>query len=147
MFNLCLLTIDMIKYDNVLLIDDDPISNFLTDKALRELNIANQIHISLNGRKAIIFLKEFYLKHKLIPELILLDINMPVMDGFEFLQEFEMEGFEQKIRTRVMMLSNIFREKDIEVLNKLSCEHYLRKPLNKNALMDIVRSQPLCKTA
>jgi CheY-like chemotaxis protein len=137
----------MVKYDHVLLIDDDPISNFLTDKALRELNIAGQIHISLNGRKGIIFLKEFYLKHKLLPELILLDINMPVMDGYEFLQEFEMEPFEEKNRTRVMMLSNIFREKDIKVLNKLSCEHYLRKPLNKNALMDIVGNLPLCKTA
>jgi CheY-like chemotaxis protein len=124
----------MIKYENVLLIDDDPISNFLTDTLLRKLNVSRNIHICLNGRKGLSFLKEFYLKNNYLPGLILVDINMPVMDGFEFLQRFEMEDFDQKSKTRLMMLSNIIREKDIEVLNGLSCEYYLKKPLSQMAV-------------
>jgi CheY-like chemotaxis protein len=131
----------MEKYNSVLLIDDDPVTNFLNHSIISNLHIANEIVIRSNGEKAFEYLEEFYQTHKSLPELILLDINMPIMDGFEFLEKFESLPYMDKNKTLVIVISNLFTKKEIDVLNVLEYPKYLYKPLNKIELIKILEHE------
>jgi CheY-like chemotaxis protein len=132
----------MEKYNSVLLIDDDPVTNFLNHSIIASLHIAREITIRSNGEKAFEFLEEFYETNKALPELILLDINMPIMDGFEFLEKFENLPYMDKNKTLVVVISNLFTKKEIDILNILEYPKYLYKPLNKKELINILKQDP-----
>jgi CheY-like chemotaxis protein len=125
----------MKKFNSVLLIEDDPISNFISDTIIRKLDLSEEIHIHADGSGALKFLEECHLKNKLLPQIILLDINMPVMDGFEFLEKLEALPYFNKNNTLIIVLSNLLTERDILILNQLTSLKYLCKPLNKEKLM------------
>lgn len=74
---------------NILLVDDDNIFNFLNTKLLRQSGIADEIHTALNGKEALDLLNNYYTGAFALPDVILLDLNMPVMDGFAFLEAFK----------------------------------------------------------
>jgi CheY-like chemotaxis protein len=133
----------MEKYKSVLLIDDDPVTNFLNHTIVTNLNIADEIHIRCNGKKALEFIEEYYLLNKSLPELILLDINMPIMDGFEFLEQFENQPYKNKEKTLVIVISNLFTKNEIDILNQLEYPKYLYKPLKKKELMNILKQESL----
>ena len=79
------------KYNSVMLIDDNEIDNFINQKMIEGCNFAERIYVHTSGKSAIEFLcnlariKE--VPEELIPEIIFVDINMPIMDGFQFLEE------------------------------------------------------------
>lgn len=68
----------------VALIDDDDVANFVNQKVIESTHLVKQIKVFTGGDKAIEFLKANLNNIKLLPEIILLDMNMPVTDGFEF---------------------------------------------------------------
>jgi CheY-like chemotaxis protein len=111
----------------ILLVEDDVAFNFLNRKVLKENQVLCQVDEALNGKAALKYLANT----DTCPDVILLDINMPVMDGFEFLEEFEKQR-------KCLNTSNIFiltssnREEDREqsLKNKL-VKGYFDKPLNK----------------
>ena len=72
----------------VALIDDDDVANFISKKVIESTHLVNQIKIFKSGDKAIDFLKANLKNIDLLPEIILLDLNIPVVDGFEFLSQF-----------------------------------------------------------
>ena len=77
---------------NILLIDDDQINNFITSKLIKKVWPYAEITTCLNGRQAIDLLLSRKREPALaLPEYILLDLNMPVMDGWEFLEEYTAE--------------------------------------------------------
>jgi CheY-like chemotaxis protein len=128
----------MKKFNSVLLIEDDPISNFISDTIIRKLDLCEEIHIQGDGVSALKFLEDCYFKNKSLPQVILLDINMPIMDGFEFLEKLETLPYFNKNNTLVIVLSNLLTEKDIFILNQLTSLKYLCKPLNKEKLMGLL---------
>lgn len=73
----------------ILLIDDDPIAGFLLNHALKNLGIPYTLVIKKNGKVAMDFLCEKVLRGDKDPDLVLLDYNMPVMDGVEFLEHYK----------------------------------------------------------
>ena len=122
----------MIK--SVLVVDDDNICNFLTVRALKKANIKGDIDVVLNGLEAINRLKE----NNTFPDLILLDINMPVMDGIDFLRQYKSEGFEGK--TKIAMYTSSIREIDkFKALEYEDVFDFIHKPISYEKLVNIIK--------
>ncbi|CAN5168417.1 hypothetical protein BH23BAC1_BH23BAC1_22880 [soil metagenome] len=76
------------KVNCILLVDDNSIQNYLNIRLLNSLNIAQQIRVCLNGREALEFISDFYKENQKAPDLILLDLYMPEINGIDFLKAF-----------------------------------------------------------
>lgn len=125
----------MYKFKNVLLVDDDYISNFIADHLLNKLNLCENVTFCRNGDEALKYLNEC---NDNFPELILLDINMPVMDGFEFIETFQGLNMD-KNKTRIIIYTASFNAKDIEVLRNIGFNDFIIKPLTEEKLTDILK--------
>jgi len=129
----------MKKFKSVLLVDDDPTINFVHKLFLTEWGITDQIYTAANGQEALEFLEqnEEFGQHP--PSMILLDINMPVMNGFEFLEAYEGLPDKKKASVVMAMLTTSLHEKDREKASKfVNLDSYMSKPLEKEQLMTVV---------
>jgi CheY-like chemotaxis protein len=124
----------MYKFKNVLLVDDDYVSNFIAEHLLQKHKIAENVFFSRNGDEALKLLKET----KEFPELIFLDINMPVMDGFEFIEAFRKFNLD-KNRTRIIIYTSSFNPKDIEMLNNMGFHDFIIKPFTEEKLQGMLK--------
>ncbi len=109
------------KMDKVLLVEDDETANFLSKIVLEKAGLKD-INVVWNGKEACEYLQ------KRCPDIIFLDIKMPVMDGWEFLDEKYNRGLCRKVK--VAMLSSSIRLEDKEKAKDYDCVvTYLEKPL------------------
>lgn len=122
------------KFKSVLLVDDDYVSNFIADHLLNKLTLCENVTFCRNGDEALKFLNDC----DDFPELIFLDINMPVMDGFEFIETFRELNL-HKNKTRIIIYTASFKEKDIEVLQEIGFKDFIIKPLTEEKLLNIVK--------
>ncbi len=127
----------MKKLDSILLIDDDPISNFLTERLLLKMQASDDVKIALNGIQALQMIEERCKDGNQCPELILLDINMPVMSGIDFLKLFKQKNFEGGDKSDIVVLSTSTHHKDQKQINALGVEHILQKPLTESKLQQV----------
>lgn len=119
---------------SILVVDDDKICNFLTVNALKKAGVKGNIDVVMNGLEAINILKE----SSTFPDLILLDINMPVMDGMDFLKTYTSEGFEG--RTKIAMYTSSIREADKnQALQYSDVFEFINKPISHQKLVNIVK--------
>ncbi len=95
----------MKKIRSICIIDDDPITVFGINRLLKSIDICDDIRTYNNGKVAIDGIKELLKENKEIPEVIFLDINMPIMDGWQFLEEFISLHFEKKVRINIITSS------------------------------------------
>lgn len=117
------------KMDSILLIDDDEMESVYNEKALaKKYNDINVVS-KLSGTKALSYLT----KTEVFPKYILLDINMPQMDGWQFLDNYIKNGWDKKHETKVYMLSCSSATEDLEKMEKYKplVESYILKPLDK----------------
>lgn len=116
----------------VLLVDDDEITNFLCKKMLTELGFES-VDSATNGLEAIKYLQ------KTCPDLIFLDIKMPIMDGFEFLEELKITNLCQDVK--IIMLTSSSREKEIKQASAYTnVIDFVVKPLTKQKANNIFES-------
>lgn len=119
-----------------MLIDDDPGTNFIHKYILERFNFCSTILIYTSASEALEYVK----KGKDLPEVIFLDINMPGMDGWEFIEEYDKldEAFRQK--SKVFMLSTSLNPRDPEMAGTYSTiRKYYIKPLSAEILDEINR--------
>ena len=119
---------------NVLLVDDDDIFNFLNAKTLQSLGFVNDIHTALNGKQAIDLFNDYFGGSKPLPDIILLDLNMPIMDGFSFLEAFRRLDLPGKDQVRVVIVTSSDSPNDIKRAKDLGVNQYLTKPLEAESL-------------
>jgi CheY-like chemotaxis protein len=126
------------KLNCILLVDDDDEDNFFHKIVIERMDVTDCIEVAENGIEALKFLKK---ENQAIPELIFLDINMPKMNGWEFLEEYKKLSPDQKARITIMMLTTSANPDDIKRAESIEeVDGYKTKPLSEEMLTDI-----LCK--
>jgi len=123
---------------HILLVDDNEGDILLTREALEEARIINKISIAYDGIEAIDLLKKSVRVAGTMPDLILLDINLPKMNGTEVLSIIKTDPDLRRIP--VIMLTTSSSEKDIlsSYNNYANC--YITKPVDLDRFMDVVRT-------
>ena len=121
------------KYYAVMLVDDNEIDNLINQKMIEAAGISEHIFVHSGAKSAIEFLKNIEKLTKgpvdmYLPEVIFLDIDMPLMDGFQFLDEFEKLSDSIKNRCKIVMLTSSLNPQD---MNKAKKNQYVLKYLNK----------------
>ncbi|MCF4102688.1 response regulator [Gillisia sp. M10.2A] len=124
---------------NILLVEDNEGDILLTTEALSEGKIANRVDVARDGWEAIQFLnKNGKHEHALTPDLILLDINLPKLNGHEVLQEIK--SSENLKHLPVIMLSTSSSDQDIISSYKNFANCYITKPVEVNDFLKVISS-------
>lgn len=132
------------KLEKVICVDDDPIALLLSKLVLSKSDFASKVITAANGEIAIEYLEKPEVieenKNSKNPLIILLDLNMPVMDGWEFLEQFSGQLYQEHYRTaKVILLSSSIDPNDIERSKEFSMVvDFLPKPLTKEMLNTIL---------
>lgn len=123
------------------IIDDDEIFVFLAKKAIEQTNLINLIKVFGNGLDAINFLKENIDNPASLPEIILLDLSMPIMDGWEFLEEYLLFMPKLSVKITIYIVSSSISPFDIVKSKSISAvTDFIIKPITKEKLIDIIKS-------
>ncbi|QCR23173.1 response regulator [Pontibacter sp. SGAir0037] len=133
----------MRKIDSVLLVDDDEATNFVNELLFKKLGIAEKLHIAKNGRDALELLQPCSLVadnlEAPLPKLILLDLNMPVLDGFGFLHAFDSLDIPGKEAVVIVILTTSLNAKDVEKVKINGVKDFVNKPLTGDALQQLLQ--------
>jgi CheY-like chemotaxis protein len=128
--------------NSVLLVDDDAICNYLATKVLQKLGVEMEIHTAVNGKEALNLFNSYYQGSTPLPAVILLDLNMPIMDGFGFIEAFRRLDLPRKDEVRIIILSSSTDPADVEKAKTLGVNKFLSKPLREDLLRDALNLDP-----
>lgn len=131
----------MQKLACVLLVDDDQTTNYLNQLLLKRLGVSEKLLVALNGQEALDLVRVH--GHSATPEcpaLILLDVKMPVMDGFAFLAAYNALPLPQRHATIIVMLTTSLHPQDVERVKQLSISGFLNKPLTEEKLSGVLQA-------
>lgn len=122
-----------------MLVDDDPHDNFIHERVLKKSNRVSNIIVKVTGDTALEHIKQGDLKPDTHPDLIFLDINMPGMNGWEFLDEYSKLDKELQSKAVVVMLTTSQNPDDAERANKHHVPvQYRTKPLTHQMLEELI---------
>jgi len=125
----------MRKLTSVLLVDDDSTTNFLNKLLFSRLGITEKLIVTENGEEALTALEGLCSAATPdCPNLILLDVNMPVMNGFEFLEAYQQLSPAQRQSTVVMLLTTSVHQRDLARVHQLPIAGTITKPLTQEKL-------------
>ncbi|MBI3232679.1 MAG: response regulator [Bacteroidetes bacterium] len=125
-----------------MLIDDNEIANCINQKMSAGCNFADKVYVHTSGRSALEFLQNIDrnadFPRELIPQVIFLDISMPMMDGFQFVNEFEQLSPNIRNGVKIMLLTSSINPLDHQKSTTISSiVNYMNKPLTKDHLSSI----------
>ncbi|HTM98298.1 MAG TPA: response regulator [Pedobacter sp.] len=124
---------------NLLVIDDDDINIFIIKKIVEKTGFDIEMVARNNGQQALDYLNETISQKKALPSLVLIDINMPVMNGWEFIEAYEELSIEQKVD--MYILSSSVYENDIEKTKGYkTVRGFISKPLSMERLTELIKA-------
>lgn len=121
-------------YKAVMLIDDNSIDNFVNEKIIKMAHFASNVYVQTSVLSGLEFLKNMEVikeySQEMVPEIIFLDLNLPLVDGFQFLDEFEKFSPELKSKIKIIILTCSINPNDVERSKGYeSVVDYFYKPL------------------
>lgn len=123
------------------IVDDNHIVLLVVGKIIKKTKLSENVYSFKNGEEALSILKRGIKDPELLPDVILLDINMPIVDGWEFLEEYKKLKPELEKDIEIYMLTSSISERDIERAAKIShVKGYITKPVTKDKIMQIKKS-------
>jgi len=128
--------------NKVLCIDDDSISLTISRLLLKRTGFANEIFTAIDGSDALIFLETLFSENtnpqEVAPNLILLDINMPVINGWDFLDAYIAQYAEKLPNTKVVILSSTIDPEDLLHAKEYAVvAQFISKPLSVENLAEL----------
>lgn len=124
---------------NLLVIDDDDINIFIIKKIVEKTGFDIEMVSKSNGQQAIDYLSERISQGLVLPRLVLIDINMPVMNGWEFIEAYNSLGIQQQVD--MYILSSSVYENDIEKTKSYSSvKGFISKPLSMERLTELIKA-------
>lgn len=124
----------MVKVKRIMLIEDDDIDVMTVKRALKELKVENPLIVASNGEEALQMLKDEQNR----PFIIILDLNMPRMNGLEFLKIIKSDENFKMIPTVILTTSK--EEQDVFESYKLGVAGYILKPVDYSKFVDALRT-------
>lgn len=130
------------RYQTVLLVDDSELDNFINQKVMESNHFARHIYVCTNGESAIEFMRNIIIarehKTEIFPDIIFVDLDMPIKDGFRFIEDLKKEIGEEIPLPKIVILSssmNVFDKVKAEELD--SAITFLNKPLKESLLVEL----------
>lgn len=125
-----------------MLIDDSEIDNFINQKMMEGHGFSDRIYVHTSSKSALEFMKSLQSTglqiKELLPSVIFLDINMPIMDGYQFIEEFEKMGKEITSNCKIVMLTSSINPADVEKSKGIpAISLYINKPLTREVLESV----------
>jgi len=130
----------MYKLQHILIVDDDQINNLFSQIILEDENVCNMVSVCQSTVEALELLRSMSSNMEApFPDLILLDINMPELDGFDFLDRYHLLGYNEQYNTAISMFSTSDDPAHVERVKQYSSVvGFIQKPLSKASLQQLL---------
>lgn len=130
------------KYKYVMLLDDSELDNFINEKVIEANHFSEKIYVNSSGKSALEFLANLNVtgeeSKELYPEAIFIDINMPMMDGFQFIKSLQQINNDKVKECKLIILTSSIYPEDKERAKQISKDIvFLNKPLTNEMLNEI----------
>jgi CheY-like chemotaxis protein len=124
-----------------LLVDDDETTNYLNQTLLQRLNVTDTVLVAGNGQEALDLLQAHCAQaaSPTCPALILLDMKMPIMNGFEFLQAYTQRPPTENPAVVIIMLTTSLNPHDVARMQHMPIHGYLTKPLTRDKITQVLQ--------
>ena len=129
----------MINKLSILLVDDDPVFHFINTKILQNLGFTRIISAE-NGEVALNLIENNLSEARSIPDAIFVDLNMPILDGFGFIEAFKKLAIPGNSKVSIAILTSSSSSHDKERAKELGVNHYYTKPISENTLLEVLES-------
>lgn len=128
--------------DKIFCVDDDAITLMLCKKVIERVGFAKEIITAQNGEEAFAYFQDLAKQPELnpdYPKLVLLDLNMPIMNGWEFLDAYQESGYQNIFKdSKFIVLSSTIDPQDVDKAKKYSAVlDFLSKPITKEMLEEL----------
>lgn len=125
-------------HKKVMVVDDNPIDRYIAEKNIKKFGLAEEVVLVESAEDALEHLKSLADTEESLPDIIFLDINMPDMSGFDFLDEYAKLPELLKQKSIVIMLTTSLHGDDIKAANESPYVHrFVNKPLNAEKISEI----------
>lgn len=129
------------KYKRVMLLDDNELDNYINEKIIQACHFSEKIYKNTSGKSALEFLSNISVPENgmidLYPEIIFVDLNMPMMDGFQFINYIK-NNERSTVKNRFVILTSSINDEDRRKAYELDKEIvFLNKPLNEEMLKEL----------
>lgn len=124
------------KLNSILLVDDDEDDNYYHKIIINKMEMVNKIAVAENGIEALAYLKD---EANVPPDIIFLDLNMPKMNGWEFLEQYQHLTLEQKAKVLIVILTTSLNPDDKKRAEEIKdVTGFETKPLSKEILSELL---------